>query len=73
MSITIVDDDSKSTDSLRILVHGKAGELLQYANKDHSEFCLYHNRRGVLNFEQPLSSQGVQNEDRLISFRIICL
>lgn len=73
MSITIVDDDSKWTDSLRILVHGKAGELLQYANKDHSEFCLYHNRRGVLNFEQPLSSQGVQNEDRLISFRIICL
>ena len=73
MSITIVDDDSKWTDSLRILVHGKAGELLQYANKDQSEFCLYHNRRGVLNFEQPLSSQGVQNEDRLISFRIFCL
>ena len=73
MSITIVDDDSKSTDSLRILVHGKAGELLQYANKDQSEFCLYHNRHGVLNSEQPLSSQGVQNEDRLISFRIICL
>ena len=73
MSITIVDDDSKSTDSLRILVHGKAGELLQYANKDQSEFCLYHNRHGVLNSEQPLSSQGVQNEDRLISFRIFCL
>ena len=73
MSITIVDDDSKWTDSLRILVHGKAGELLQYANKDQSEFCLYHNRHGVLNSEQPLSSQGVQNEDRLISFRIFCL
>ena len=73
MSITIVDDDSRSTDSLRILVHGKAGELLQYANKDQSEFCLYHNCYGVLNFEQPLSSQGVQNEDRLISFRIFCL
>ena len=73
MSITIVYDDSKWTDSLRILVHGKAGELLQYANKDQSEFCLYHNRHGVLNSEQPLSSQGVQNEDRLISFRIICL
>ena len=73
MSITVVDNDSKSTDSLCILVHGKAGELLQYANKDQSEFCLYHYRHGVLNLEKSLSSQGVQNEDRLISICICCL
>lgn len=61
-----MDEDSKQTYSLSILVSARADELLRYANRDQSQYCLYYNTKGILNLDQSLLSQGIKDGDQLI-------
>ena len=66
ITLKIVDEDSKQTYSLSILVSARADELLRYANRDQSQYCLYYNTKGILNLDQSLLSQGIKDGDQLI-------
>lgn len=61
-----MDEDSKQTYSLSILVSARADELLRYVNRDQSQYCLYYNTKGILNLDQSLLSQGIKDGDQLI-------
>lgn len=71
--LTVVDENEKSSSTLHILVDAKAEVLLQFAKGNHSsEYYFYNDRVGVLNLGESFISQGIKNEDQLISNAILC-
>ena len=73
VSITVVDESTKSNSSLCILADAKAEELLHFAKGNNStEYYIYNDQVGELNLNESLVSQGIKNEDHLISNAIFC-
>ena len=68
VSITVVAESTKSNSSLCILADAKADELLHFAIGNNStEYYIYNDQVGELNLNESLVSQGIKNEDQLIS------
>lgn len=74
VSITVLDESTKSNSSLCILADAKAEELLHFAKGNNStEYYIYSDRVGELSLNESFVSQGIKNEDQLISNAIFCL
>lgn len=68
VSITVINESTKSNSSLCILGDAKADELLHFAIGNNStEYYIYNDQVGELNLNESLVSQGIKNEDQLIS------
>lgn len=68
VSITVINESTKSNSSLCILADAKADELLHFAIGNNStEYYIYNDQVGELNLNESLVSQGIKNEDQLIS------
>ena len=68
VSITVINESTKSNSSLCILADAKADELLHFAIGNNStEYYIYNDQVGELNLTESLVSQGIKNEDQLIS------